>query len=70
MVDQDHKRYFYFTSVLSTPSTSFNIKYYIFLVTYSIELLDLLKFVLLILYLLAGIRWQILMVMALKVVIL
>ena len=70
MVDQDHKRYFYFTSVLSTPRTSFNIKYYIFLVTYSIDLLDLLKFVLLILYLLAGIRWQILMVMALKVVIL
>ena len=70
MVDQDHKRYFYFTSVLSTPSTSFNIKYYIFLVTYSIDLLDLLKFVLLILCLLAGIRWQILMVMALKDVIL
>ena len=34
MVDQDHKRYFYFTSVLSTPSTSFNTKYYIFPLTY------------------------------------
>ena len=43
MVDQDHKRYFYFTSVLSTPSTSFNIKYYLFLVTYSIDLLAGLK---------------------------